>query len=136
MVNNVLKEVERTIEHDLQAALVTENIVGSVHIPSSPGLTVCTPYLLVLAVLVACLVGTDKALKARTPTTIVTREFRAFQQSYIRVYLCALGAEWLQDSHLFALLLRHGHSVSWRARGDFTSCPSRPKDPLLCFTRS
>ena len=25
--------------------------------------------------------------------------------------LCALGAEWLQDSHLFALLLRHGHAL-------------------------
>jgi hypothetical protein len=111
MVKNVLQEVEKTIEHDLQAALVTENVVGSVHIPSSPGLSVCMPYLLLLVVLVVCLAGTDKALKARTPTTIVTREFRTFQQNYLRVYLCALGAEWLQDSHLFALLLRHGHSV-------------------------
>ena len=62
--------------------------------------------------LVAALFVTDRAIRARTPTTIVTREFKTFQRSYINVYLCALGAEWLQDSHLFALLLRHGHSLS------------------------
>ena len=66
---------------------------------------------MLLGILVACLLCSDAAIARRTPTIIVTKEFRTFQRSYIRVYLCALGAEWLQDSHLFALLLRHGHST-------------------------
>ena len=53
----------------------------------------------------------DRTMRARVPKTIVTREFKSFQRNYLYVYVCALGAEWLQDSHLFALLLRHGHGV-------------------------
>jgi len=99
-----LKDVEHIIEADVKAALVTENIVGSVTIPSSPGMDVSFPYICLLGVLVVCLVLSDRAISKRTPTIIVTKEFKQFQRSYINVYLCALGAEWLQ---VCALCVRH-----------------------------
>lgn len=79
--------------------------------PSSPPLSVSAPYLAVLASLVVVIVAFDRVLRQGTPKVVVTREFKSFQQAYLRVYMCALGAEWLQDSHLFALLLRHGHEM-------------------------
>ena len=111
---SVLKNLEEEIvavEHGIEAQLVTHDTVGSVTIPSTPPLSVSMPYLLLLAGMVAVIALTDRMIRRRTPVQIVTREFRTFQSAYINVYLCALGAEWLQDSHLFALLLRHGHAL-------------------------
>ena len=66
---------------------------------------------MVLAAVVLVVIVCDRTMHARVPKTIVTREFKSFQRNYLYVYVCALGAEWLQDSHLFALLLRHGHGL-------------------------
>ena len=109
-----LKKVEEevlAVEHEIEAQLVTHDTVGSVTIPSTPPLSVSMPYLLLLAAMMVVIALTDRVIRRRTPVKIVTREFRSFQRGYINVYLCALGAEWLQDSHLFALLLRHGHKL-------------------------
>uniref|UniRef100_A0A7S2RZF5 Molybdate-anion transporter n=1 Tax=Rhizochromulina marina TaxID=1034831 RepID=A0A7S2RZF5_9STRA len=83
----------------------------SIDIPAVPPLSVATPYLVMLGAMVLAILAADRIIARKTPTTIVTREFKAFQQSFLHVHLCALGAEYLQDSHLFAVLLRHGHSV-------------------------
>ena len=113
-MGDIIKKVEEevlAVEHEIEAQLVTHNTVGSVTIPSTPPLAVSAPCLLLLGLMMGAMALTDRAIRQRTPVKIVTREFRTFQRSYINVYLCALGAEWLQDSHLFALLLRHGHAL-------------------------
>ena len=105
-----LKKVEEevlAVEHEIEAQLVTHNTVGSVTIPSTPPLAVSAPYLLLLGLMMGAMALTDRAIRQRTPVKIVTREFRTFQRSYINVYLCALGAEWLQAFRLILAMHRH-----------------------------
>jgi hypothetical protein len=123
--------------------------------------SVSLPYIIILSALASVLFFTDGLIHKSAPAVIVTREFKAFQKSYIHVYLCALGwdknttiavwlisiivwtvymhtyirtyvnemdkfflifflstsnrlvhrSEWLQDSHLLALLLRRGYAI-------------------------
>jgi len=106
-----LKHIEQVIVADVTSSLVTQNAVGSINIPSSPPISVSFPYLMVLCAFICALSFTDRMIHKNSPIVIVTREFKTFQNSYVNVYLCALGTEWLQDSHLLALLLRRGYSV-------------------------
>jgi hypothetical protein len=60
-----LKGVEETIVADVSKALVTQNTVGSVTIPSTPPFDVSLPYIMLLGCFVAAITYTDRVIRSR-----------------------------------------------------------------------
>ncbi|CAM9464418.1 unnamed protein product, partial [Phaeothamnion confervicola] len=75
-----------------------------------PGLTTSFGFgLCCLTAVMGVLIVINRHRQSASATATLTQEFRTFQSSFVRVYLLALCAEWLQMGYLYMLLDFHGH---------------------------